>query len=99
MTAEDSYLGKYANTYDNKCLLLSAIGNYFEKLKTEGVLEKYSVEIDTEANRKYLKDKGMDVEAMTDDDVKQANTGSYVFLKATLSILDAIEDIVLPITI
>lgn len=99
MTAEDSYLGKYANTYDNKCLLLSAIGNYFEKLKTEGVLEKYSVEIDTEANRKYLKDKGMDVETITDDDAKQANTGSYVFLKATLSVLDAIEDIVLPITI
>ena len=72
---------------------------YFEKLKTEGVLEKYSVEIDAEANRKYLKDKGMDVETMADDDVKQANTGSYVFLKATLSILDAIEDIVLPITI
>ena len=33
------------------------------------------------------------------DDIKTANTGSSVFLKATIQILDAIEDIVLPITI
>lgn len=36
---------------------------------------------------------------MSDDDIKTANTGSSVFLKATIQILDAIEDIVLPITI
>lgn len=27
-TAEDSYLGKYANSYDNKCLLITAIQAY-----------------------------------------------------------------------
>lgn len=98
-TAEDNYLGKYANTYDNKCLLLSAIGNYFGQLVNDNILEGYSVAIDIDANRSYLKSKGVDVDNMTDDEIKVANTGSYVFLKATLSILDAIEDIVLPITI
>lgn len=99
MTAEDNYLGKYANSYDNKCLLLSAIGNYFDQLVAQNVLSNYTIEIDIDANRSYLKGKGKDVEAMSDDDIKVANTGSSVFLKATLSILDAIEDIVLPITI
>lgn len=98
-TAEDSYLGKYPNSYDNKCLLISAIGNYFEQLVLDGVLESYTIEIDLDANRKYLRGKGVDVTAMSDDDVKTANTGTSVFLKASISIWDAIEDIVLPIII
>lgn len=98
-TCEDNYLGKYANSYDNKCLLLSAIGNYFDQLVADGILQKYTLEIDIDANRGYLKGKGVDVEKMSDDEIKQANTGSFVYMKATLSILDAIEDIVLPINI
>lgn len=52
-----------------------------------------------EANRAYLKEKGTNVEKMTEDEIKKANTGKNVFLKAKLSILDAIEDIDLPIAI
>ena len=98
-TAEDSYLGKYANSYDNKCLLISAIGNYFDQLKMDGVVSKYSIGIDIDANRSYLKGKGTDTESMSDDDIKVEDTGSFVFLKATVKILDAIEDIVLPISL
>jgi len=39
------------------------------------------------------------VEEMKDQDINEANTGSYVYLKATIAILDAMEDIVLNITI
>ena len=99
MTAEDNYLGKYANTYNNKCLLISAIGNYFDTLQRDDVLNSWELGIDIDANRSYLRGKGVDVDSMTDDEIKMANTGSYVYLTATLSILDAIEDIVLPITI
>lgn len=99
MTCEDNYLGKYANSYDNKCLLLSAIGNYFTKLIGDNVLQSYELAIDIDANRAYLKDKGVEVDKMSEDEIKQANTGTHVFMKATLSILDAIEDIVLPINI
>lgn len=98
-TAEDNYIGKYANTYDNKCLLLSAIGNYFRGLVDDDVLASYSINIDVEANKKYLEGKGIDTSEMTWDDIKKANTGSFVYLTATVSIVDAIEDIVLPITI
>lgn len=98
-TAEDSYLGKYANTYDNKCLLLAAIGNYFDQLIIDNVISSASIEIDTEANKSYLKSKGKDVESMSEDEIKRANTGSNVYLRAEIKILDAIEDIVLPIAI
>ena len=99
MTCEDYYIGKYANTYDNKCLLLSAIGNYFDQLVADSVLQSYELGIDVEANRTYLKGRGVNVDTMTDDEIKTANTGSFVYLTAKLSILDAIEDIVLPIAI
>lgn len=99
MTAEDSYIGKYANTYDNKCLLISAIGNYFDQLVRDDVIQSYVVGIDINANRSYLKGLGKDVDAMSEDEIKTANTGSLVYLTCKLSILDAIEDIVLPISI
>lgn len=99
MTAEDNYLGKYANSYANKGLLISAIGAYFDVLIREGLIESYKIGIDVDANRTYLKGKGVDVDSMSDAEIMKANTGSYVYLTATLSVLDAIEDIVLPITI
>ena len=97
--AEDNYLGKYANSYDNKCLLLSAISSYFEQLVKDSVLSSFSIEIDIDANRTYLRGKGVDVDAMSVDEIKTANTDTFVFMKASLKMLDAIEDIVLPITI
>ena len=98
-TAEDSYIGKYANTYDNKCLLISAIGNYFQSLIDANVLSGYEIGIDIEANKAYLKTKGVDVDALSDEEIKKADTGSNVYLTAKINILDAIEDITLPIAI
>jgi hypothetical protein len=98
-SCEDNYIGKYANTFKNKCLLLSAINNYFDELMKESVIEGYSLDIDSEANRQYLIGRGIDVTKMTEDEIRRANTGSFVYLVATLSMVDAIEDIVLPITI
>lgn len=101
-TSEDSYLGKYANNYDNKCLLLSAINNYFDQLAIDGVLDKDSInkaDIDLEAQRNFLKSIGLDVSDMTEMEVKKANTKDKVFLKANVKILDAIEDITLNIYI
>lgn len=98
-TAQDSYLGKYPNIYNNKCLLVAAIQAYFDLLIASGILSSATVDIDVAANREYLKGRGEDVSNMSDDDLKQANTGSTVFLIAKIGILDAIEDIVLPIEI
>lgn len=98
-TVEDSYLGKYANNYDNKCLLISAIGGYFEQLILDGIISKYTIEIDIAAQKVFLKSIGQDVENMSDNEIKVADTQDKVFLKAAVNILDAIEEIYLPITI
>ena len=58
-----------------------------------------NLDIDIDANRSYLQTQGVDTSDMTDQELKEANTGSTVFLTATISIFDAIEDIVLPITV
>lgn len=109
ITAQDSYIGKYANSYANKCLLIAAIGSYFDGLVRDNIISAGSCEIDLGAQRQYLKGTGKEVvlengtrkklEACTDEEIRKANTGSHVFLKATVSLLDAIEDIVLPIYI
>ena len=101
MTAEDSYIGKYANSYDNKCLLIMAVKGYLEELERSGILETGTsvVELDLAAQENYLKSKGIDTSGMSEQQIKEANTDAKVFLRAQVSILDAIEDIVLPITI
>ncbi len=98
LTAEDQFIGKYPNSYDNRCLLISAVKGYLENLAADGILgADPAVEIDVDANRTWLKSNGADVSAMTEDEVRAANTGSVVNLKASIQILDVIEDIELPI--
>lgn len=98
-TAEDSYLGKFSNSYDNKCLLISAIGGYFEQLTLDGIISTYSIVTDISAQKAFLKSIGKNVEGMSDEDIKRADTQDKVFLSATVKILDAIEEINLPINI
>ena len=98
-TAEDNYLGKYANSYDNKCILISAIAGYFEQLQMDGIISKYEVGINIPEVKAYLKEQRMDVSEMSDNDIKQADTADKVFLSANVKILDAIEEINLPILI
>lgn len=107
-TIQDDYIGKYANSYDNKCLLITAINAYFKTLVSEGVIESGTTEIDIESQRNYLEGLGKDVtvndstkspDELSDDEVKVANTGSHVFLKATVVLLDAIEDVTLTINV
>ncbi|MCI8951611.1 MAG: hypothetical protein HFG49_16590 [Lachnospiraceae bacterium] len=108
-TAQDSYLGKYANTYSNKCLLITAISSYFAQLKRDDVISSYSVSLDAEAIRIYLKGRGLqatldngevkEVDDCSDEEVITADTGASVFLTGNVKILDAIEDIKMPIYI
>ena len=104
-TAEDSYIGKYTNDYENKCLLISAIMGYFKQLENERLLQKgYSkCEIDTEAVRTYQLAHGLytkeELAKMSEDEIKQLDTKKIVYLKANVRPLDAMEDIQLPISI
>lgn len=101
-TINKNYIGNYTNSYDNKCLLMVAIGAYLKKLDTsEGgagyINEGSTMEIDVATQRTYLEGTGVDTSDMDDQAIKEANTGSFVFLVGSLSILDAIEDVTIRI--
>lgn len=104
-TAQDSYLGKYANNYNNRCLLLAAINGYFLELEQSGLLEEgqNTASIDLEATKTYLLKNGRntkeELESMNEATLKVQNVGDTVFLMAVVSLLDAIEEIHLPIQI
>lgn len=108
-TVQDSYLGKYANTYSNKCLLITAISSYFAQLKRDDIVNSYSVGLDAKETRIYLKANGLqatlddgtvkDVDECSDEEIITADTGENVFLAGNVKILDAIEDIKMPIYI
>jgi len=108
-TAQDSYLGKYANTYSNKCLLITAISSYFAQLKRDDIISSYTIGLDAEAIRAYLKGRGLqatldngiikDVDDCSDEEIITADTGASVLLTGNVKILDAIEDIKMPIYI
>ena len=105
----DFYIGKFSNTYDNKCLLITAINTYFTSLANDGVLNVGQCQIDIDSQRQWLKaqdkkvllDDGSEkaVEDCNDTEIKRANTGSHVFLKAVVSLMDAIEDVDLKIAV
>ncbi|WP_042348253.1 phage tail sheath subtilisin-like domain-containing protein [Bacillus massiliigorillae] len=93
MTLEDNYIGKVPNTYDNKVLLMRALSNYYGTLEDEGLLQPgTTVEIDVDAQAAYLKEQGVDVNSMSEQEIKEADTDDKVFIKVTLRVVDAIED-------
>lgn len=101
-TFEENYVGKVNNTYDNKILFLAAVNEYFRELEKDDILDSaYGniAEINIEAQRNYLAGKGYttsdgrSVEDMTEQEIKEANTGSKVFAKASVKFIDTMEDI------
>ena len=97
----DEYVGKVANSYDNKQVFVAAARAYLEALKGS-VLDPYydiTCEIDFDAQAAYLEEKGADITAMTDAEILQANTGSRVFLRIGVKLLDSMEDMTLVIYI
>ena len=98
-TIKNDWIGQYQNIYDNKCLLVSACQEYLDELVARSILSEAKIEIDVAANKEYLEKKKVDTKDMTDDQLKQANTGEHVFLKATIKILDAMEEFDIEFTI
>lgn len=93
-TIDSSYVGRYANTYDNKQLLVAAIQDYFNYLEAANVLASGSsfVEVDYEGQLKWLTDNKVDTSGMSRQQVLEAQTGSWVFLRCGGRLVDAMED-------
>lgn len=93
-----NYLGKFANSYDNKCLVIAAIKEYFAQLENSGVLLTSStVGIDIAAQTAYLAEQDVAVSQMTEREIKEAPTGDNVFITASVKILDAMENFTMSI--
>ena len=93
-TFEENYVG-INNSYANKLIFISAVNQYFDTLVRQGVLyDQYEnlAEIDVDAQREWLAEK-YDVSSYTDDQIRTARTGSYVFARASIQFNDAIEDL------
>ena len=97
----EKYIGKVPNNYDNKCILITEIKNYLDELSTEQLIEKVNtVGIDLIAQKKWLKDNtNLDVNNMSEQEIKEANTQSNVFIAISLKVVDAMEDIVVSVEI
>lgn len=93
-TIDSSYVGRYANTYDNKQLLVAAIQDYLTYLEAANVLASGSsfVEVDYEGQLKWLTDNKVDTSGMSRQQVLEAQTGSWVFLRCGGRLVDAMED-------
>ena len=98
--AEDSFIGKYPNSYDSKLLLVTAITDYLSTLQKSGLIEDgYLCQIDVDAQEAYLKTQGVDTGSLTEQQIKEHNTGTQVFLAISLTPINAIEDISVSITL
>lgn len=97
----EKYIGKVPNNYDNKCVLITEIKNYLDELSNEQLIEKVNtVGIDLIAQKKWLKDNtNLDVNVMSEQEIKEANTQSNVFIAISLKVVDAMEDIVVSVEI
>lgn len=93
-TFEENYIG-INNSYDNKVMFVAAINQYFDGLVRQGVLYGEAdniADIDVAAQRDWLAQR-YDVSEYSDDDIRKAKTGSYVFVTANVTFSDAIEDL------
>lgn len=98
--SNEEYIGKLPNDYDSKCLLITAISQYFEELAKDRLIEKkFTVGLDLEVQKKYIKSLGVDVSKLTDKEIKEYNTKDKVFLRIKITILDAIEELELRFSI
>lgn len=93
-TIEDAWLGQYSNSYDNKMLLVVALQTFLAELEAAGVLVRGSsfADLDLVEQETYLRSVNVDTAKLTDQQLREADTGAMVFLQAGGRFLDAMED-------
>ena len=95
-TFENNYVGKVINHYDSKVLFTASVNAYLKQLANSDILDRNydnRAEVDVESQRLYLQGKGVNVDEMDEQGIKEYNTDSKVFLKSNVKFVDAIEDL------
>ncbi len=94
LTIQDNYIGKVSNSYDNKLQLVTAISVYLQALAKDGLIENdFTVGIDVDAQDAWLQEHGVSTVDMSEQEIKEANTGTHVFLQLFVKPIDAMEDV------
>ena len=103
-TFEDEYAGKTLNEYINKIQFIGAINIYFKELTKVGILDRSfenKAEINMEEQLNYIKLNSSltedEISELEEQDIKEWNTGSTVFLNGKIKLTDTMEDLVFPI--
>lgn len=94
-TYEDHYVGKMSNGYDDKQIFVGAVNSYLRAMENSilNAEAENVVQISAEGNREYLEEHGIDTEDMTEQELKEADTGSYMIIEGVCRFLDASEDL------
>ena len=101
-TFKANYLGRMKNTADNQALLVAEIYGYMKDLEKETIItmdEDDTVEIDVDAMREAWTEAGTDVSELSDSQVKRKTFRAKVFVKASCTVLDAMEDLQMVVTL
>ena len=94
LTIQDNYIGKVPNSYDNKLQLVTAISVYLQALAKDGLIEDdFTAGIDVDAQDAWLQEQGVSTVDMSEQEIKEANTGTHVFLQLFVTPIDAMEDV------
>ena len=90
------YVGKVANSYRNKLILIAEIKEFLKKQAFEELIENgYTVDIDVKEQAKYLKTKGIDIKTLNEQAIREHNTDNKVFLTMGITSIDSMEDFVI----
>lgn len=101
-TFKANYLGRMKNTADNQALLVAEIYGYMKDLEKETIItmdEDDTVEINVDAMREAWTEAGTDVSELSDSQVKRKTFRAKVFVKASCTVLDAMEDLQMVVTL
>lgn len=98
LTIQDNYIGRLPNTYDNKLQLVTAISVYLQGLAKDGLIaDDFTCGIDVDAQDAWLQEQGTPTVDMSEQEIKEANTGTHVFLTIYINPIDAMEDVAVSI--
>lgn len=94
---KENYLGKIVNSYNNRMLFISAVNSYLAGLKGT-VLDNSpsatnAVETDIDKVREYATRHGRDVSTMNAQSLKEYSCGTNIFLRGSITPVNAMEDL------
>lgn len=100
-TFRNSYVGKYVNSYQNKLRFCGAVNSYLKALQPNLLDEnmRNEVWVSYAKNKAYLEAQGIDTSNMSEQEIIQYNTGSYVGLDGAAAPTDVMEDLELDVNL